>query len=110
MAHGSAVRLVFEASRLPLLPGARALAGAGYVTGGCQRNREWLAGKVEIDAALPADLAEVAWDPQTSGGLLVAVPGPVASRVLDALVGASVPAAVVGRVEARDRGAWVLIG
>src|SRR4029077_3382489 len=62
--HRSGVRLVFDADALPLLPGARALAAAGHLTGGCRRNREWLADAVEIGAAVPPDLAEVAWDPQ----------------------------------------------
>ena len=110
MAHGSGVRLAFYAARLPLLPGVRALAAAGHLTGGCRRNREWLAGAVEIGAAVPPDLAEVAWDPQTSGGLLVAVPGPMAGSLEQALAGVGVEAAVVGRVERRDDGgAWVAL-
>jgi len=110
MAHGSGVRLVFDAARLPLLPGVRALAAAGHLTGGCRRNREWLAGAVEIGAGVPPDLAEVAWDPQTSGGLLVAVPGPTAGQVEGALATVGVAAAVVGRVERRrDDGAWVAL-
>ena len=110
MAHGSGARLVFDAERLPLLPGVRALAAAGHLTGGCRRNREWLAGAVDISRGVPADLAEVAWDPQTSGGLLVAVPGSAASEVERALVAGGVVAAVVGRVESRDDGgAWVAL-
>ena len=109
MAHGSGTRLVFVAERLPLLPGARRLAAAAYVTGGCRRNRDWLADKVEIGRALPADLVEVAWDPQTSGGLLVAVPAAEGPRIAEALAAAGVPAARVGTVEARDHGAWVAL-
>jgi selenide,water dikinase len=109
MAHGSGVRIVFEADRLPLLPGARALAAGGHLTGGCQRNREWLAGKVDVAARLPADLAEIAWDPQTSGGLLAAVPAALAERVVEAAAQRGVPAVVVGRVEVRDGGAWVTL-
>src|SRR5947209_20329741 len=99
MAHASGVRLALVAERLPLLPGARALAAAGHLTGGCQRNREWLAGEVEVVPGLPADLAEIAWDPQTSGGLLAAVPSATAPRLLDALAAAGVHAAVIGSVE-----------
>src|SRR5438034_1270410 len=57
----------------------------------------------------PANLAEVAWDPQTSGGLLTAVPAATAPRVLAALVAASVPAAAIGSVEVRAGGAWVAL-
>jgi len=109
MAHGSGVRLALVAERLPLLPGARALAAAGHLTGGCKRNREWLADKVEVAPGVPADLAEVAWDPQTSGGLLAAVPAATVPRVLAALAEAGVQAAAIGRVEARAVGAWVAL-
>jgi selenide,water dikinase len=109
MAHGSGMALAFTAEQLPLLPGARALAAAGVVTGGCGRNREWLADKVAIDAGVPGDLAEIAWDPQTSGGLLVAVPAPDAARVLDALTAAGVPAARVGHVIGPTTGPWVTL-
>jgi selenide,water dikinase len=108
MAHGSGVRLLLHAAELPLLPGARALAGAG-MTGGCRRNRDWLADKVEVAETLPADLVEVAFDPQTSGGLLAAVAGAEASRVIDALASAGVPSSVVGAVESRFDGPWVAL-
>ena len=109
VAHGSGVRLAFVAERLPLLPGVRALAAAGHLTGGCQRNREWLAGEVEVAPGVPADLAEIAWDPQTSGGLLAAVPSDAAPRLLDALAAAGVHAVAIGNVEARTTGAWVVL-
>ena len=110
MAHGSGVRLALVSERLPLLPGARALAAAGHLTGGCKRNRDWLADKVEVAAGVPADLAEIAWDPQTSGGLLAAVPAATAARLLDAFRAAGVRAATIGAVEARSSAAWVALG
>jgi len=109
MAHGSDVRVVFRAERLPLLPGARRLAAEGHLTGGCRRNREWLADKVDVAAELPADLVEVAFDPQTSGGLLVALPPTEGGRAVDALAAAGVTAAVVGGVEPHDGRLWVVL-
>jgi selenide,water dikinase len=109
VAHGSHVRLVLAAAQLPLLPGARELAAAGHVTGGCQRNRDWLADKAAVAPGVPEDLAEVAWDPQTSGGLLAAVPAADAPRILDALAGEGVVAAAIGAVEAHDDGPWVVL-
>jgi len=109
MAHGSQVRLVFSAERLPLLPGARRLAGEGHLSGGCKRNREWLADKVEVAADVPSDLAEVAWDPQTSGGLLVALRAPEAPRLVETLGAVGVTATIVGAVEAHDGGPWLFL-
>ena len=47
MAMGSGVTLEFDAKALPLLPGVLRLAKGGFLTGGCKRNRAWLADKVD---------------------------------------------------------------
>lgn len=72
LASRSGVRVVIEAAALPALPGALELAEAGVRTGGDRRNREFAESHVESSAD-PA-LEALAWDPQTSGGLLVSVP------------------------------------
>jgi len=73
MASGSSVTLVFEAAKLPLLHRAPRLAEKGYLTGGCKRNREYLKDKITVDKSIREGLVEVAFDPQTSGGLLIAL-------------------------------------
>jgi selenide,water dikinase len=95
MAHGSGVELRIDAAKLPLLPHARHLAATGISTGGCQRNRDWLADKVKIAPSIPAELVELAFDPQTSGGLLFAIPERDTDRALDALHQAHTPTAIV---------------
>lgn len=107
MATGSGVTLRLRAAALPLLPGALRLALEGYITGGCKRNRTYLADKVRVSSAVPQDLDEVAFDPQTSGGLLIAVPAREAEALVRALLDEGVPAAaIIG--EAVPRGAvWV---
>jgi len=110
MAHGSSARLEVEAKRLPVLPGARELALGGELTGGCRRNREWLGDRVELAPGVPADLIEVAYDPQTSGGLLAALPAGEADTAVAALHAAGVTAAtVVGAVRERRDGAWLTL-
>lgn len=71
MAERSGVTLSFDSGALPLYPGALAAAENGVRTGGDARNREHLSGRV-ASAASPA-LEALAYDPQTSGGLLAAV-------------------------------------
>jgi selenide,water dikinase len=110
MASGSGVRIAFVAERLPSLPGARRLAADGHLTGGCRRNREWLADKVVVDDRVPPDLAELAWDPQTSGGLLIALPYDDAPSLVAALTAAGVRTPIqIGTVEARTDGPWVTL-
>jgi selenide,water dikinase len=71
MAERSAAVLAFDTSALPLYAGALEAAEAGVRTGGDARNRTYLEGHVTSTA--PAALEALAYDPQTSGGLLAAV-------------------------------------
>ena len=73
MAAASGVALRFEASRVPLLPGALDYASRGIVTGGAGRNRAYLAGKVRLADNISEAMEHVLFDPQTSGGLLFPV-------------------------------------
>jgi selenide,water dikinase len=73
MAERSGVRLTFDAAALPLYHGALGAAAAGTRTGGDPRNRAHLDGHVDIDASVSEELVAIAYDPQTSGGLLASV-------------------------------------
>jgi selenide, water dikinase len=95
MAAGSGVTIVLEAAKLPLLRGARRLAEQGCLTGGCRRNRDYLSDKISVDRSVAKGLEEVAFDPQTSGGLLMALPSRRAQDVVTSLHSAGVEAATV---------------
>ena len=71
MAERSGVTLRIDTTAMPLYPGAKEAAVAGVRTGGDPRNRQHLAGHVRSLAS--AELEAVAFDPQTSGGLIASV-------------------------------------
>jgi selenide,water dikinase len=73
MAERSGVRLELDAESFPALPGALAVAAEGLRTGGDARNRDFVAGTLELDG-VSEDLTLLGFDPQTSGGLLVSLP------------------------------------
>jgi selenide,water dikinase len=73
MADRSGVRLELDATALPLNEGALQAAEAGTRTGGDARNRAHLDGRVEVTPDVPSAIEAIAFDPQTSGGLLAAV-------------------------------------
>ena len=90
MASGSGITLIIESAKLPLLRGAPRLAEKGYITGGCKRNQEYLSDKISIEKSIRAGLVEVALDPQTSGGLLIAIAKRHAAQLIEELQSAGV--------------------
>jgi selenide,water dikinase len=73
MARLSDVGLRLDAGALPWLTGARECIAIGIGTGGAGRNRAFVEPRVRFDPAVPAEVADLLYDPQTSGGLLIAI-------------------------------------
>jgi selenide,water dikinase len=71
LARGSGCQVRIDWSAVPLLPGARALAEAGYITGASGRNWAGYGAEVELPAGFGDVDRALLTDPQTSGGLLV---------------------------------------
>ena len=84
---------------LPALPGALELARAGVETGGAAHNRRFVAPSFTLAEGVAPELVTLAHDPQTSGGLLAAVPEERLAAVEAALDRAEVAHWRVGRVE-----------
>jgi len=105
MIEGEAVGLLLDAAALPLLPEALAYAEMGLLPAGLHRNREYRAGMVEVDGSVAEALQDVLFDPQTSGGLLIAVAGDDAERLRRRLVEKGVAgAALIGEATADHPG------
>jgi selenide,water dikinase len=98
----AAVRFALDGASIPALPGAFDLARAGVETGGAAHNRRFVAGILAIGADVPPESVVLAHDPQTSGGLLAAVPGDRVAAVTSALGAAGERWWRVGRVEAAE--------
>jgi selenide,water dikinase len=98
--RASGVSATIYADRIPMLPGADALAVAGCIAGGTRRNLEDLAGDVAWDDALSDLQRLILCDAQTSGGLLIAVSPDRADALLAECAAELTPVAVViGQVE-----------
>ncbi len=109
MARASGVAARVEAASVPLLPGAQMLAEAGEVPGGTRSNERFLAARVRWPAHLPAARQTLLCDAQTSGGLLIAVPGSDLGRLLTALEEKRVTGVVVGELTEGEAGAIVVV-
>jgi len=98
MCRASKTSARIAASAPRVLPGALRLAEAGCVPGGTDRNRAGVEDHVSWDRAVPEPRRLVLLDPQTSGGLLAAVPPEQAAEALGALKAAGYAAAAIGEV------------
>ena len=93
-----------DAAAVPLLPGAADLAAAGFVSGGTRANIARISPVTSIDPAIPAELAVLLYDAQTSGGLLLAAPAATASALLADLRARDLDAALIGEVTRGEPG------
>jgi selenide,water dikinase len=88
MVLASRAGIAVDASRVPVLPGAPALAEAGHFSGGMRRNRRHveavLGTRLEVAADVPAVLVSLLMEAETSGGLLFSVRPDRAGGVLEA--------------------------
>jgi len=109
MARAADLCFVFDTTALPLLPDAVQLCAEGFTCGGTRANAAFTGGTIRLADELPAGMEGLIHDPQTSGGLLVAVPTDRAGDVQAAMTAHGAPcAAVVGEVTARENGGPLL--
>ncbi len=82
MARGADATVVIDWAKVPLLPGARALAAQGFVTGASGRNWAGYGGEIALPVGFAAEDKALLTDPQTSGGLLVSCDAAALHEVL----------------------------
>ena len=97
----AAVSLEIDHTRIEYLPGAVDAAREGHLAGGLKNNRDFIGDCVGFAASVPQEYRDLLYDPQTSGGLLVAVASDLADAALAALKRRNVHACTIGRVIAK---------
>ena len=96
-------------SSIPLLPEAMEFAQMGLVPAGTQRNREFRSNMIEMANEISDDIMNILFDPQTSGGLLIAIAAENAEGLLQELHRHGVAdAAIVGEILAEPKGKIVI--
>lgn len=101
MAKGSEMTLILHTGKLPVLPGVQEYAQMGLIPAGAYRNREYLEADVlsEIAGTWQEDLV---YDPQTSGGLMLAVKKEEAVQLLERLAEFDLPGTAIGEVTSKQ--------
>ena len=109
MLRGGTVGMVMHAASIPRFHEAEQYARKGLVPGGTQRNKNFRAHQIECAPTLPAETSDILFDPQTSGGLLIAVAEAKATRLLEKLKEAGIKeAAIIGDVVSGNKGKIVV--
>jgi len=108
MACASNVTIEIAAASVPLIAGALDLASAGLLTGADKTNREYVREQVEVTASNDPNLVKLFYDPQTAGGLLLAIPAAKAEDLLAELRRNYPRAQIIGRVIEREAKAIVV--
>ena len=104
LARGGDIQINLIYENLPLYPNALRMYRKGETTGSNKANRKLAEGAWEVEAHRSAEEKELLFDPQTSGGLLIAVPGSQADDLIAQLKKEGVETAVkVGEVVASDK-------
>ena len=101
MACASNVTIEIESARVPLITGALELSAAGMLTGADKTNREYVGEDVSIADDLDPNLIKLLYDPQTAGGLLLAIGREKAEELLRDLRTNYPRAEIIGRVNER---------
>jgi selenide,water dikinase len=102
MARAGGLCFVIDTNDLPLLPEAVALCGAGFTCGGTQANAAFTDAHLLFSDGISEDMKNLLHDPQTSGGLLIAVPPNHCSALVEAILAdGALCAAVIGQVRRR---------
>ena len=105
MAVASERTIVIDTEKLPVLPDVEKFASMGLIPGGAYRNREF-AEKTGVKSQAVLWREDVVFDPQTSGGLLAAVPEREAAEIMKRMGEAGLEAGMIGEVV--DRREWTL--
>ncbi len=108
IAQASGVTLQFDLGALPFYPGSLELAAAGVVSGGSARGKASLEGDVQIASDAEDARVDIAFDAETSGGLLIAVAPEQANELEHQLSSRGVPVHGVGEVLPRTDSVIVL--
>ena len=103
MALSSNVSLRLDIHHIPVIEGALDCIHAGDIPGGLKNNRDFAECTVGYDEAIPEELRTILFDPQTAGGLLIAVAAEHSPILLRDLQAAGVTAVEIGEVMERTR-------
>lgn len=109
MAEASGVQVVLSAASVPLFDQVPEMARLGIIPAGAYRNRDFFGPRVAVGPDVPGEVEDALFDPQTSGGLLIALAPDDACELERRMREEGRLCARVGRVAERTEGAPAVV-
>ena len=110
MAQGSGCTLHLQTGKIPYHPEALEMADMGLIPAGAYRNRDFAETAAEVQGEVSRAMQDILYDPQTSGGLLIAVDERDGEELLRELKSAVPDAAAIGYVTEAEEKAVIIEG
>jgi selenide,water dikinase len=111
MIANSKLGMEIKISAIPIFAAAREFASMGLVPGGTRRNREYYCSHVELACDISDEMRDILFDPQTSGGLLIAVSSDTADELIKKMHRSKITdAAVIGQIVDKPKGKIIIRG
>lgn len=109
MAKGSGVSLEVYSDKVPIIEGAEEFVNMGIIPAGAYSNKNYIGNDIEVEEGVEEAMLDLLCDPQTSGGLLVAIQGDDVEEALEKLsAGIDTEFAVVGKViDKKDKAIYI---
>lgn len=98
MAQGSECTIHLDVTSIPYHPEAYEFAEMGFIPAGAYRNRQFAEKGVYAPESISRAMQDILYDPQTSGGLLIAVSEKDAAKLHHELTESGVAASIVGHI------------
>jgi selenide, water dikinase len=108
MACASKVTIELDSNRVPIITGALELAAQGILTGTAKTNRQYVGEDIQIAESITQETLELLFDPQTAGGMLIAISQDRSDELLERLRERYPQVAKIGRVLKRGPNSIVL--
>ncbi len=108
MVSGSGAGMLIDSKALPVFPEALEFASMGLIPAGAYKNRKFRESMVSISSDVPLALADIIFDPQTSGGLAISVDESHADKLLNTLHEKGIEwARIIGKITPGPERIWV---
>ena len=104
MMEGNGMSVILDSKSIPILDGTEEYASNGLLPGGLHRNRHYTDSICAVSKSVKQEISDILFDPQTSGGLLISLPGNEAELMIKEMHSAGIiHASIIGEIKSLDR-------